>query len=66
MPNTAPKADIDIFSSTLFDIMDSINNCSDRTIVCIYSDIVVGDCVLYAQQATDSGPGLHSNLALSS
>ena len=25
-PNTAPKADIDIFSSTLFDIMDSINN----------------------------------------
>ena len=21
--------------------------CSDRTIVCIYSDIVVGDCMLY-------------------
>ena len=25
-PNTAPKVDTDIFSSTLFDIMDSINN----------------------------------------
>ena len=40
--------------------------CSDRTIVCIYSDIVVGDCALYAKQATDSGPGLHSNRTLSS
>ena len=34
--------------------------------MCIYSDIIVGDCVLCAKQATDSGPGLHSNLVLSS
>ena len=43
-----------------------VYECSDRTILCIYSDIVVGDCVVYAKQATDSGPGLHSNLVLSS
>ena len=40
--------------------------CSNRTIVCIYSDIAVGDCVLYVEQATDSSPGFHSNLTLSS
>ena len=28
----------------------------------IYSDIVAGDCVLYAKQVTDSCPGSHSNL----
>ena len=27
---------------------------------------MVGDCVLCTGQATDSGPGLHSNLLLSS
>ena len=32
----------------------------------IYSDIMAGDCALCAGQATISGPGLHSNLALSS
>ena len=31
----------------------------------IYSDIMVGDYVLSAGRATDSGPGLHSNLAWS-
>ena len=37
-----------------------------RLYIYIYSDIVVRVCVLYAKQATNSGPGLHSNPALSS
>ena len=37
-------------------------NCSDRMMLYIYSDVMVGDYVLSAGRATDSGPGLHSNL----
>ena len=38
-----------------------------RSYDCMYIfGYVVGNCVLYARQATDSGPGLHSNLTLSS
>ena len=42
-PNTAPKADIDIFSSTLFDIMDSINNEHTVQITFIFIDFRVCD-----------------------
>ena len=33
--------------------------CSDRTMLYIYSDVMVGDYVLSAGRATDSGSGLH-------
>ena len=39
--------------------------CSDRTMLYIYSDVMVGDYVLSAGRATDSGPGLHSKLTWS-